>query len=162
MVTSLQAMQMQEEPEGLYPNADPKKYETKLSPADEVKFQSWLAQNAKEGKISEGDYNHYKENGYGYDYDMRAAFQKGIKPEINQQDKQWHWADYGKKPNEATFSNQSKYHGVDGYVGGTWADGDRFVLPYFGNKNTINDNIPSNMSIRSKLLAQMKKVNNEK
>ena len=84
----------QQEPKGLYPNADPKKYETKLNSVDEGKFQSWLAQNAKEGKISTGDYKYYKEKGYGYDYDMRAAFQKGIKPEINPKDKQWHWNDY--------------------------------------------------------------------
>jgi hypothetical protein len=158
MATSLQAMQMQEEPEGLYPNANPKKYETKLSPADEVKFQSWLTQNAKEGKIPIDDYNYYKKNGYGRDYDMRAAFEKGIKPEINPNDKQWHWNDYGKKPNEETFSDQSKYHGVDGLMGGTWAEGDKFIAPILGNKNStiINDNILSNISIRNKLLSQMK------
>ena len=137
--------QEEQEPKGLYPDADPKKYETKLSPADEIKFQSWLVQNAKEGKISAGDYNHYKEKGYGYDYDMRAAFQKGIKPEINPDDKKWHWDDYGKKPNEPTFSDQSKYNGVDNMKGGTW-NKDTFIPPKMGMLNTPNylyDNKPT-------------------
>jgi hypothetical protein len=119
----------EQEPKGLYPNADPKKYETVLSPHEEVNFQSWLYKNASEGKISSGDFKHYREKGYGFDYDMRAAFKKGISAEINPIDKKWHWDDYGKKPNEPTFSNQSKYHGVDGYAGGTWADGDKFIPP---------------------------------
>lgn len=117
-----------EEDNGLYPNADPKKYETKLPADQEPKFQKWLDDNYKAGKIQKGDYNFYKKNGYGYDYDFRAAFQTGQKPEINPDDKKWHWNDIGKKPNEPTFSNQSKYHGVDGMEGGTW-DGNNFIPP---------------------------------
>jgi hypothetical protein len=124
----IKKQEQEQEPKGLYPSADPKKYETNLSPADEVKFQSWLTQNAKEGKISAGDYKHYKEKGYGYDYDMRSAFEKGGTPKINPTDNKYHWTDYGKKPNHPTFSNQSKYNGSDNMKGGTW-DKDKFIAP---------------------------------
>lgn len=107
---------------------DPIKYETQLSPEEEKKFQIWLDKNHKEGKIGTGDYNFYKKNGYGYDYDFRAAFKNGITPAINPEDKQWHWNDFGKKPNEPTFSNQSVYYpglAAPG-VGGYWNE-DAFV-----------------------------------
>jgi len=35
-------------------------------------------------------------------------------------DKDNHGVDTWKKPNHPTFSNQSKYHGVDGFYGGNW------------------------------------------
>lgn len=107
---------------------DPSKYETKLSPKEEIDFQNWLDKNRKEGKISVGDYNFYKKNGYGYDYDFRAAFKAGLKPEINQEDKQWHWSDYGKKPNQPTFSNESIYYPQSAApgVGGHW-DGEQYI-----------------------------------
>ena len=100
---------------------NPKDYETKLNPEDEKKFQSWLDKNHKEGKIAHGDYRFYKEKGYGYNYDFRAAYKDNEKSEVNTVDKQWHWGDVGKKPNHPTFSNQSKYYpkaaapGVGGY-----------------------------------------------
>lgn len=107
---------------------NPKDYETQLSPEEEKKFQSWLDKYHKEGKIGQGDYRFYKENGYGYDYDFRAAFKHGLKPEINREDKEWHWGDFGKKPNEPTFSNESMYYtklAAPG-VGGYWKE-DTFV-----------------------------------
>jgi len=107
-------------------NIDPSKYETKLSPQEESKFQIWLDNQHKEGKIEKGDYDFYKKNGYGYGYDFRAAFEAGEKPQISKVDGKWHWDDIGKKPNHSTFSNQSKYHNVDGNVGGTW-DGEVFT-----------------------------------
>ena len=100
---------------------NPKDYETKLSPADESKFQLWLDNNKKEGKIPEGDYNFYKKNGYGYGYDFRAAYKAGLKPQISEVDNEWHWGDFGKKPNHETFSNESTHYagiakpGVGGY-----------------------------------------------
>ena len=143
----------------LNPNrVDPKDYETKLSPKEEAGFQQWLDKNHKEGKIQKGDYNYYKEKGFGYNYDFRGAFKNKASGGIDPVDKKWHWNDYGKKPNEPTFSDQSKYHGSNGLMGGTWAEGDRFIAPILGNKNSniINDNILSNISMRNKLLSQMK------
>ena len=108
---------------------DPKEYETKLTPEEEVKFQKWLDTYHKQGKIGTGDYNFYKKNGYGYDYDFRAAFKEGTTPQFNREDKNWHWGDIGKKPNEPTFSNESKYYpklATPG-VGGYWNKEDEYV-----------------------------------
>ncbi|MGN6266431.1 MAG: LPD38 domain-containing protein, partial [Ginsengibacter sp.] len=117
-----------------YSHIDPKDYETKLPADQEVKFKQWLDANHAQGKISDGDYNFYKKNGYGYDYDFRAAFQNGLEPEINKQDGKWHWGDLGKKPNEPTFSTESKYNGVNGMQGGT-SSGDQFIQAKKDNFN---------------------------
>lgn len=107
---------------------DPKKYETKLSSEDENKFQLWLDKNHKEGKIQKGDYNHYKEKGFGYNYDFRAAFKNKASGGIDPVDKQWHWNDYGKKPNHPTFSNESVHYleAAKPGVGGRW-EGDKYI-----------------------------------
>jgi len=107
---------------------NPKDYETKLNPKDEEKFQIWIDKNRKEGKIPEGDYNFYKQNGYGYGYDFRAAFKAGLKPQISEVDNEWHWGDYGKKPNHDTFSNESVYYPkvAKPGVGGSW-DGENYM-----------------------------------
>lgn len=108
---------------------DPSKYETKLSPKDEAEFQQWFEQQHKKGYIGDGDYKYYKEHGYGYDYDFRALFDSDQSKEpVKAKDGKWHWDDYGKKPNEPTFSNQSLYHGRDGHFGGKWK-GNEFT-PY--------------------------------
>ncbi len=79
---------------------------TKLSPADEVKFQEWK-------KV-------YAPRDSGQDYDLRGAFQAGIKPDP----KTGHWPDTFKLPNHPTFSDESKYakYGNPGH----W-NGDTFV-----------------------------------
>jgi hypothetical protein len=107
---------------------NPKDYETKLNPKDEERFQVWIDKNRKEGKIPEGDYNFYKQNGYGYGYDFRAAFKAGLKPQISEVDNEWHWGDYGKKPNHDTFSNESVYYAevAKPGVGGSW-DGENYM-----------------------------------
>lgn len=107
---------------------DPEKYETNLSPGEEVKFNKWLDNNYNAGRIQKGDYDFYKKNGYGLNYDFRAAFKAGENAEVNKTDNEWHWSDIGKKPNHPTFSNQSKYNNVDGFVGGKW-DGETFIAP---------------------------------
>jgi hypothetical protein len=108
---------------------DPKEYETKLSPGEEKKFQLWLDSNRKEGKIPEGDYNFYKKNGYGYGYDFRAAYKAGLKPEISKVDNEWHWGDYGKKPNHETFSNQSVHYAkvAKPGIGGHWEEEETYI-----------------------------------
>lgn len=91
------------------PAADPydfsNKYNTKLSPDDEAKYQKWAKDNGKEKDV--------------YDYDMRGFWKDG-----NQFAENGHGADTYKKPNHPTFSDQSKYHGVNGAFGGTWTEKD--------------------------------------
>lgn len=100
---------------------DDSQYETKLSPEKEQQFQQWFEAQHKAGKIMEGDYRFYKENGYGAGYDFRAAFEKGLKPSEN-----GHWSDYGKKPSHETFSVESKYARDPGVEPGRW-EGEKFI-----------------------------------
>ncbi len=96
-------------PNALMPSVDPldfsNRYNTQLSPAEEQQFQAWAAAN-----------NRLRDT---YDYDLRGAFKSGAATAPN-----GHLPDTYKKPNHPTFSDQSQYHGVDGYQGGTWGGGD--------------------------------------
>jgi hypothetical protein len=105
------------------------KYETTLSLKEEANFMPWLESQYKAGNITKGDFDFYKKNNYGYDYDFRAAYKEGLKSSLNSKDNMQHWGDIGKKPNHPTFSNESKYHNVDGNIGGIW-DGENFIRPY--------------------------------
>jgi hypothetical protein len=110
---------------------NPKDYETNLSPKDEEKFQVWLDEKYKKGHIQKGDYDFYKANNYGYSYDFRAAFKNKDAGGISPVDNEWHWSDYGKKPNHETFSNESVYYpkvAAPG-VGGSWGgeDGENYI-----------------------------------
>lgn len=49
------------------------------------------------------------------DYDLQGAFLDGVKPSES-----GHFPDTFKKPNHPTFSDQSKYHGKEGNIGGHW------------------------------------------
>lgn len=77
------------------------KYNTKLSAGDEAKFQEWAKDHPKLAST--------------YDYDARGFFKAGAGEAAN-----GHGSDEFKKPNHPTFSDQSKYHGVDGNEGGKW------------------------------------------
>jgi hypothetical protein len=79
------------------------KYNTQLSPQEESDYQTWASQNNREKDT--------------YDYDMRGAWKEGL---TGGEDPRGHFPDTYKKPNHPTFSDESKYHGVDGYYGGTW------------------------------------------
>jgi hypothetical protein len=114
-------------PNGLYPNINPKQFETKLSSKDETKFQSWFDNHYKRGHIMQGDYDFYKKNGYGLNYDYRSAFSNKVEPKINRVDGLYHWNDFGKKPNEPTFSNESKYNS-NVMPGGSWK-GENYTPP---------------------------------
>ena len=85
-------------------------YETKLTPADELKYQDWKARNAP--------------NDTGADYDLRGAFKAGAQPAEN-----GHWPDTFKKPNHPTFSNESQYAtGENAAKAGHW-ERNAFVPP---------------------------------
>jgi hypothetical protein len=97
------------------PNTNDAQYETQLPPEKEKEFWQWLDKQHSEGNIKNGDYNFYKENGYGYGYDFRAAFIKGLKASEN-----GHWSDWGKKPSHSTFSTESIYANEPGVRPGKW------------------------------------------
>lgn len=88
---------------------DPSKYDTKLSPQDEIQFQGWKSKYAPKDS--------------GADYDLRGAYKAGIKPDPQR----GHFPDTFKKPNHPTFSTESQYSGKDGFVGGKWGDGDSYT-----------------------------------
>lgn len=95
------------------------KYNTKLSGADEAKFQEWAKDHPKLAST--------------YDYDARGFFKAGAGEAAN-----GHGSDEFKKPNHPTFSDQSKYSGVDGNAGGTWGkegDADTFTPSATNLKN---------------------------
>jgi hypothetical protein len=91
------------------PNDYTGKYNTKLSPDDEKKFQAWLVEQSKAS-------GHDMTNDL-YDYDLRGAWKAGAGKSAN-----GHMTDEFKKPNHPTFSNESKYSGQDGNVGGKWVE----------------------------------------
>lgn len=91
--------------------ADPRdfsnKYNTQLSPKEELMFQAWAAKNGKTKDT--------------YDYDLRGAWKEIQSGNMKAADN-GHLGDKYKKPNHPTFSDQSVYSGKDGYVGGKWGN----------------------------------------
>jgi len=80
------------------------KYNTPLSSTQEKDFQGWMKSQSRD--VSK-DF---------FDYDLRGDWLQGAA-----RDERGHGTDVFKKPNHPTFSEQSKYHGVDGNVGGVWS-----------------------------------------
>lgn len=91
------------------PNDFSERYNTKLSPEEEVRFQEWARKENRTGDV--------------YDYDLRGAWRELQSGDMTE-DARGHLGDKYKKPNHPTFSNQSRYNGVDGYLGGTWSEED--------------------------------------
>ncbi len=83
------------------PNDFSDRYNTKLTPEEEAEFQKW--ERARDV----------------YDYDARGAW-KELQAGTMSEDARGHLGDKYKKPNHPTFSDQSIYHGADGYYGGHW------------------------------------------
>lgn len=88
------------------------KYETQLTPDEEVKFQDWKKVNAP--------------NDSGFDYDLRGAFKAGVTPDA----KTGHWPDTYKKPNHPTFSDQSQYAKDRPDLAGHWDGETYYPAPY--------------------------------
>lgn len=98
------------------------KYNTYLNPEDEAKFRAWAEAKNKVGDLE--------------DYDLRGFYNSGQAFADN-----GHATDEFKKPNHPTFSDQSKYHGVDGFYGGNWMPTpaqDSFVFNATGTNNRFN------------------------
>lgn len=87
------------------------RYNTELPPELENQYKQWI-QTLPESQRSTRD------------YDLRGYFLAGINNEdgiqlYNRGDEQ-HFIDRFKKPNHPTFSNESKYSGQNGFIGGQW------------------------------------------
>lgn len=106
------------------PPVNPMLTEQQLTPAQELGFWQWFNKQAASGAINPNDARFYRDNGYGYDYDFRKAFQMGLTPSGN-----GHWGDAAKKPNHPTFSNESRYaQGQYAPYAGQWA-GEQYIPP---------------------------------
>ena len=90
---------------------DPKdfsgKFNTHLSPTDELLFQQW----AKDTNRSNDT----------YDYDLRGAWKEIMSGSMSES-ANGHLGDRYKKPNHPTFSDQSIYHMKGGNLGGKWSE----------------------------------------
>ena len=87
------------------------KYNTPLTKEEKIEYDAWVAAESKrQGRDITWDLG---------TYDIQGFWKSGDHMKM---DKDNHGSDKWKKPNHPTFSNQSKYHNVDGYVGGTWAE----------------------------------------
>lgn len=104
---------------------------TKLTPAEEEKFQDWRK------KYAPGD--------SGEDYDLRGAFKEGLTP-----DERGHMSDKFKKPLHPTFSEESIYHGAptnrltkEGFVkdiqeGGRWEKNDDGSFNFYPGRTNLH------------------------
>lgn len=81
------------------------RFNTKLSPEDEAKFQEWQKANPRLGNT--------------YDYDSRGFWKAGAEQADN-----GHGSDQWKKPNHPTFSDQSQYSTAENGKGGSWSKDD--------------------------------------
>ena len=87
------------------------KYNTPIPQAKQAAFNQYVQQEIAKpnGKNPLND---------RWDYDVQGDWLAGAARDPAT----GHGADTWKKPNHPTFSDQSQYHGVDGYVGGSWTD----------------------------------------
>lgn len=108
-------------------NVDPydfsDRYNTKLSYEEEAQFQKWAKMEGRDKDV--------------YDYDIRGAW-KELKTGKMSEDERGHLGDKYKKPNHPTFSDQSKYNGIDGYVGGTWSEENGKTVYRVSKSNTMS------------------------
>ena len=99
------------------------RYNTELNPGQEGLFQQWaLDESRAQGRDVLNDL---------YDYDLRGMWLDGADFGGDNN----HATDAFKKPNHPTFSNQSRYDGVDGYKGGVWQEGPNGFTYYATESN---------------------------
>lgn len=90
-------------------------YDTQLSPEQEQAYQAWKQQNAPRDS--------------GADYDLRGAFQAGVRPAGPEAGADaGHFPDTFKKPGHPTFSNQSQYAPARPDLAGFW-QGENYIPP---------------------------------
>ena len=106
------------------------KYNTKLTARQEQQFQKWLKTLPKNQRSTR-------------DYDLRGYFLAGLNGDkdiqlYNRKEGQ-HFLDRYKKPNHPTFSDESQWSGVDGFVGGHWTDWGRGRYTFTPSANHMMD-----------------------
>lgn len=77
------------------------KYNSYLPPGEEAKFEKWAEATKRKADLA--------------DYDLRGWWKSGGNVAAN-----GHMTDEFKKPNQPTFSTDSRYNGADGAQGGQW------------------------------------------
>ena len=91
------------------------KYNTLLNKKQTKKFDKWVQQeNINQGRNILMDKGTYDVQGFWKSKDYKNRDSDG------------HGTDTWKKPNHPTFSNESKYSGVDGQYGGNWGKNGSF------------------------------------
>ncbi len=87
------------------------KYNTPLTKEEKIEYDAWVTSESKrQGRDITMDLGAY---------DIQGFWKSG---DYMKMDEDNHGSDKWKKPNHPTFSNQSNYHNIDGYTGGTWAE----------------------------------------
>lgn len=93
------------------------KFNTQLSPEEEAQFLKWAeAESIRQAAARGRPRNVLMDQA---DYDIRG-FWKAMNQGDAEISENMHGPDRFKKPNHPTFSNESMYHGVNGYEGGVW------------------------------------------
>ena len=86
-------------------------YNTALTKEETIEYEAWVVSESKrQGRDIMWDLG---------TYDIQGFWKSGDHMKMDEDN---HGSDKWKKPNHPTFSNQSNYHNVDGYIGGTWAE----------------------------------------
>lgn len=92
------------------------KYNTDLTKSEQTAFNKWAQEESeRQGRDILMDKGAYDVQGF-----WKSGDYKNI-------DKDGHGTDKWKKPNHPTFSNESIYHNVDGYVGGVWGKDGSYI-----------------------------------
>lgn len=100
------------DPEMMFRN----KYNTELTENEFNEFIKWVnLESARQGRDIMMDMGAY---------DIQGFWKSG---DYLKMDEDNHGSDKWKKPNHPTFSNQSIYHNVDGFQGGTWQDDGGYI-----------------------------------
>jgi hypothetical protein len=95
----------QQDPEMMYRD----RFNTQLNKDEQNLFAEWVAKESeRQGRDIIMDKGAY---------DVQGFWKSGDYKKMDQDN---HGTDTWKKPNHPTFSNQSKYHGIDGFYGGNW------------------------------------------
>jgi len=97
----------EQDPEMMYTD----RFNTSLTKKEQKEFNEWVAKESeRQGRDIMMDKGAY---------DVQGFWKSGDYKKMDQDN---HGTDTWKKPNHPTFSNQSNYHGVDGFYGGNWTN----------------------------------------
>lgn len=93
-------------------------YNTPIPAEKQGAFDQWAAQQQQASRTPENP-NGKDPRGDRFNYDVNGFFLSNSTFGARH-----HGTDVFKKPNHPTFSDQSQWHGIDGYTGGRWGGDD--------------------------------------